>query len=94
MIDRRAKPWRVGYWYLKEKGFESEGLPQFSPAATTGLQETDAWRELRGTLLARVVTLVRSVRGGMFPVFSLRRQLHQPLRLQHGVPHRAGAVAG
>ncbi len=74
MIDRRAKPWRVGYWYVKEKGFECEGLPQCFTSGDAGLQETDAWRELRGTLLARVVTLVRSVRGGMFPVFSLDDQ--------------------
>lgn len=71
MIDRRAKPWRVGYWYLKEKGFESEGLPQCFSGSDEGLLETDAWRELRGKLLGRVVTLVRSVRGGMFPVYSL-----------------------
>jgi ATP-dependent helicase/DNAse subunit B len=71
MIDRRAKPWRVGYWYLKEKGFHADDLPQFFERGEEGLQETGAWRELRQTLLARVVTLVRSIRSGMFPVFSL-----------------------
>jgi hypothetical protein len=74
MIDRRAVPWRVGYWYLKDKGFETHSLPQFFEPGGEQLQETEAWRALRGTLLARVVSLVRGIRGGMFPVYSLDDQ--------------------
>ena len=74
MIDRRAVPWRVGYWYLKDKGFEGHSLPQFFGPGDDGLQETDDWKALRGTLLERVVSLVRGIRGGMFPVFSLDEQ--------------------
>ncbi len=71
MIDRRAVPWRVGYWYLKDKGFDTHSLPHLFESGRDGLQETDDWRSLRGTLLARLVSLVRGIRGGMFPVFSL-----------------------
>jgi ATP-dependent helicase/nuclease subunit B len=71
MIDRRAVPWRVGYWYLKEKGFESHSLPQLFEIGKAGPQETELWKELRGTLLARVFALVRGIRSGEFPVYSL-----------------------
>jgi ATP-dependent helicase/DNAse subunit B len=71
MIDRRAVPWRVGYWFLKEKGFDDYGLPQFFERAEVGLRETTDWQTLRGTLLNRVASLVRGIRGGLFPVFSL-----------------------
>jgi hypothetical protein len=70
MVDRRAVPWRVGYWFLKEKGFDTQGLPQFFERAEIGVQETSDWQSLRGTLLDRVATLVRGIRGGKFPIFS------------------------
>jgi ATP-dependent helicase/DNAse subunit B len=74
MIDRRAMPWRVGYWYLKDKGFDSHDLPQFFEATANGLCETGDWHALRGTLLERVVALVQGIRGGEFPVFSLDKE--------------------
>ncbi|MCC7086504.1 MAG: PD-(D/E)XK nuclease family protein [Pirellulales bacterium] len=70
LIDRRAKPWRVGYWYLKATGFESHGLPQFWDQTDGDLAETQAWSELRRTLLERVVEIVQGIRSGMFPVYS------------------------
>ncbi|HTQ39786.1 MAG TPA: PD-(D/E)XK nuclease family protein [Pirellulales bacterium] len=70
LVDRRAVPWRVGYWYLREKGFESHGLPQLFEPCQTGLRETAHWQSLRGEILARVVSLVHGIRGGAFPVFS------------------------
>jgi ATP-dependent helicase/DNAse subunit B len=70
LVDRRAMPWRVGYWYLKEKGFDAEKLPQLFEQVSGDLRETAAWNELRGILLSRVVQLVRGIRGGEFPVFS------------------------
>lgn len=69
MIDRRAVPWRVGYWYLREKGFD--GMPAFHSQTDEGIAETDDWRELRGKLLARVVAMVKGIRQGQFPVYSL-----------------------
>jgi ATP-dependent helicase/nuclease subunit B len=74
MIDRRAVPWRVGYWFLKEKGFDAHGLPQFFERAEVGLRETADWHTLRGTLLNRVASLVRGIRSGNFPVFNLDEQ--------------------
>jgi ATP-dependent helicase/nuclease subunit B len=71
MIDRRAKPWRVGYWFLKDGGFDSLDIPQFYRQTAEGLCETDDWNALRGTLLSRVMSLVHGVREGQFPVYSL-----------------------
>jgi ATP-dependent helicase/DNAse subunit B len=71
MIDRRAKPWRVGYWFLKDGGFDSLDIPQFYRQTTEGLRETEDWNALRGTLLSRVMSLVHRVREGQFPVYSL-----------------------
>jgi len=82
MIDRRAVPWRVGFWFLKEKGFDAHGLPQFFERAEVGLRETANWHTLRGTLLNRVASLVRGIRSGNFPVFNLDDQCtgHCPYR--------------
>jgi ATP-dependent helicase/DNAse subunit B len=71
MIDRRAKPWRVGYWFLKDGGFDSLDIPQLYLQTSAGLRETEDWNELRGTLLSRVMSLVHRVREGQFPVYSL-----------------------
>lgn len=71
MIDRRAKPWRVGYWFLKDGGFDSVDIPQFCQQTPAGLRETEDWNSLRGALLSRVMSLVRGVREGQFPVYSL-----------------------
>jgi len=71
MIDRRAKPWRVGYWFLRDSGFDSLEIPQFYRRTPEGLRETEDWSSLRGTLLSRVMSLVHGVRDGQFPVYSL-----------------------
>src|SRR5262249_6527169 len=71
MIDRRAKPWRVGYWFLKDGGVNSLDIPQFYERTAGGLRETEGWRALRGPLLSRVMSLVHGVREGQFPVYSL-----------------------
>jgi ATP-dependent helicase/nuclease subunit B len=71
MIDRRAKPWRVGYWFLKDGGFDSLDIPQFYQHTPEGLRESQDWTSLRGTLLSRVMSLVHDVRDGQFPVYSL-----------------------
>jgi len=71
MIDRRAKPWRVGYWFLKDGGFDSLDIPQFYQQTSEGLRETEDWNGLRGILLSRVMSLVHRVREGRFPVYSL-----------------------
>src|SRR5262249_15830029 len=65
------KPWRVGYWFLKDGGFDSLDIPQFYQQTLEGLRETEDWQTLRGTLLTRVMSLVHDVRGGRFPVYSL-----------------------
>ncbi len=70
MIDRRAVPWRVGYWYLKGKGFETHSLPQFFEPSESGIQETEHWQTLKSTLLSRVASLVRGIRTGVYPVYS------------------------
>jgi ATP-dependent helicase/nuclease subunit B len=69
MIDRRAVPWRVGYWYLKDNGFD-RSIPQLFEPADRGLRESPDWNSLRGTIVARVAQLVRNIRRGNFPVFS------------------------
>jgi ATP-dependent helicase/DNAse subunit B len=70
MVDRRAVPWRVGYWYLKDKGFD-KSLPQLFESFGDGLRETPDWNSLRGSIIARVASLVRNIRRGCFPVYSL-----------------------
>src|SRR5262249_46727080 len=70
LVDSRAVPWRVGDWYLKDKGFESHGLPEFFESSPKGMREGKEWQELRGQLLGGVGGLVKGIRGGEFPVFS------------------------
>ena len=70
MIDRRAVPWRVGYWYLRDSGFQSHDLPQLFQSTPQGLCETGEWQTLKVTLLERVVQMVQGIRAGDFPVYS------------------------
>jgi hypothetical protein len=70
MVDRRAMPWRIGYWYLKDRGFDPSCFPEVLADVAQGAMQVNPWRELRGTLLARVVELVHGIRDGDFPVYS------------------------
>ncbi|HEY2762391.1 MAG TPA: PD-(D/E)XK nuclease family protein, partial [Pirellulales bacterium] len=90
MIDRGAAPWRVGYWYLRDSGFQSHDLPQLFQTTADGICETGDWQLLKGTLLARVVEMVRGIRTGDFPVFS--RDLECTGRCEFHTVCRVGQV--
>ena len=90
MVDRRAVPWRVGYWYLKDKGFD-KSLPQLFESFGDELRETPNWNSLRGSIIARVASLVRKHSRWQFPGVQSRRGLHQPMPLRHDLPDRSNS---
>ncbi len=71
LVDRQAKPWRIGYWQLRDGGLKKNGVLSMSDLNDGDLTDSEDWRDLRGKLLSRVLQLVSGVRGGMFPVYSL-----------------------
>lgn len=62
LADERAVVVELGYWYLKDKGFETLPLDEADPAAA------DPRPADSSALDTRVAGLVRNIRGGMFPV--------------------------
>ncbi|HZZ29246.1 MAG TPA: PD-(D/E)XK nuclease family protein [Pirellulales bacterium] len=73
LAGQQALPWQVGYWWLKEKGFHTSGIPPLFELGAQGLCETEEWKSLRAEILARVVSLVQGIRGGKFPVFGAEK---------------------
>jgi ATP-dependent helicase/nuclease subunit B len=68
LADREAIPWRASYWLVKEKGFRHRSALAFYQLVDGRLEPDDAWVNLRDQLLSRVVSLVRGVREGAFPM--------------------------
>ena len=78
----------AGYWGIKGK---DKGYKTYLELSTfdngTPLENTD-WKERRGLTIEKVVQIVRGVRGGHFPVFSLDKKctgrcpMHTVCRIQ------------
>ena len=66
LASQHAVPWQAGYWFVSEKGYR-QMLDLYEPGDAPW-EQSDAWRELRPRLLARVAELVHGIRGGEFPV--------------------------
>ena len=66
--DREAVPWQFGYWFVADNGFKKT-IPLFRVTAT-GLQPSDEWQRLRADVVTRVLSLVRGVRRGEFPMYN------------------------
>ena len=68
LIDQQAIPWRASYWLVKEKGFRHRSALAFYQLIEGQLELDDSWAGLRDQLLARVVSLVRGIQDGQFPM--------------------------
>lgn len=70
LVDEDAVPYDAGYWYVQDRnGYR----PWVRLAEQEGgsLRATADWQERRAAIVAKVLDLVRGVRRGEFPVFSL-----------------------
>lgn len=68
LIDRQALPWRASYWLVKEKGFRHRSALAFYQLVDGEFALDPVWENLRDQLLSRVVSLVRGIRAGQFPM--------------------------
>ena len=74
LADSEARPWRMGYWAIRDRGF-SPPQERKKPLIATDLQEdqlcpTDLWNEYSETVRARLRQIVQGVRHGEFPMFN------------------------
>ncbi len=69
LAGRGAMGWRAGYWHVRGKGFAKETL-LLGQASDEPFQPTPDWQALREQTAQRVVSLVRSIRSGQFPMHS------------------------
>ena len=70
LAAEEAAPWQFGYWFVKEKGFNTKTAITANQAEE-GLLTPDArWIDLKQRVVERVVSLVRGVRHAEFPMHS------------------------
>jgi ATP-dependent helicase/nuclease subunit B len=66
LADRDAVPWQFGYWFVADGGFKKTlALQEITP---TGLRPVAEWSQLRDRVIDQVLSLVRGVRRGEFPM--------------------------
>jgi len=70
LAERGALGWQAGYWQLKENGFKARQALRLGARSAEGVAADAAWQELRQAALRAVLSLVRGMRGGQFPVFN------------------------
>jgi ATP-dependent helicase/DNAse subunit B len=70
LADRGATGWQAGYWQLKDHGFKARQALRLGARHAGGVGPDAAWEELRRAAVAAVLSLVRGMRGGQFPVFN------------------------
>jgi ATP-dependent helicase/nuclease subunit B len=63
-----AVPWQFGYWFIGAKGFKK--TLALHEAVAGGVQPTQDWIVLQEQVVERVLSLVRGVRRGEFPMFN------------------------
>lgn len=66
--DEAAVPWQFGYWFIAESGFKKTLL--LHQVEETDVHPTEEWTQLRDRIVERVVSLVRGIRSGQFPMHS------------------------
>jgi ATP-dependent helicase/nuclease subunit B len=64
-----AVPWQFGYWFVTGDGFKKTLV--LHEVDQDQLRPSDAWQALRAGMERRIVSLVRGIRGGEFPMFNL-----------------------
>jgi ATP-dependent helicase/nuclease subunit B len=69
--DRDALPWQAGYWYVSNGGFKPKQALIMNERVNGRLKPTETWETIHGRLSGLVVGLVRAIRQGQFPVYSL-----------------------
>ena len=67
-----ARPWQLGYWYIRETGFATRRLPGKRIKKGDPLPPLDAavWNSLVATLEQIIPRLVSGIRAGQFPVYN------------------------
>lgn len=63
-----AVPWQFGYWFVADSGFKKTLL--LHEVDSGDLKPTGDWTELRERIVERVVSLVRGIRRGEFPMYN------------------------
>lgn len=63
-------PHSAGYWFLKEKGFSIKAAREMFQSPSEQRTGPGDWETTRKAAIETVRSLVRSVQGGEFPVFS------------------------
>jgi len=65
LADRRAVPWRAGYWAVRDKGFRP--IKAYVREGDD-LTPQDDWREMQIAMAGTIAALVRGIHRGKFPV--------------------------
>ncbi len=70
LADQEAVALATGYWNIQGKGFESKrgGSLQVRELTDQSLKTSDDWHALQPKIMDRVQQIIRSIRGGQFPV--------------------------
>jgi hypothetical protein len=63
-----AVPWQFGYWFVAGDGFKKTLV--LHEIDQDRLRPSEAWQALRAGMERRIVSLVRGIRGGEFPMFN------------------------
>lgn len=70
--EKPTEPWQCGYWFLADGGFKKTlTLYKFDGS---DVAVAEPWPALKAQLQAHVVSLVRGIRRGEFPMFNLDEQ--------------------
>ncbi len=67
---RDPYPWRAGYWYVRDDGFKPRQALKMYDGIDGRIELDRGWEDIRAGLRETVIGLVRSMRGGEFPVCS------------------------
>lgn len=78
-----AWPLRVGYWVLRQKGFDEKTTRELYRIEAGQVSATDEWQSLEPTLKARVREIVEGVRSGAFPMYSRNEECTSQCDFSH-----------
>ncbi|MEM8865901.1 MAG: PD-(D/E)XK nuclease family protein, partial [Planctomycetota bacterium] len=74
LADQGARPWRLGYWAVREKGFQppTEDRKTLLPTEVSEgrVVATEQWEEYGQAVRKRIAEIVRGVRQGDFPMLN------------------------
>ncbi len=70
LVDRKAVPWCIGYWFVAAGGFPKNQAATLYEAPSGEVRPTPRWEALRRNVTARVFALVEGIRRGEFPMIN------------------------